>query len=219
MNKFVVLVPFNDFDDELHIGTVGVFDDGELADEFRDKILTELKSYYDSFHVNFFGYNVTKKTKKPFIVKNFKENYTEEELMDYYAIGQSTPGIIAINIATLMGYKKRKLLGALVATFGIILPSWIIIMSIASFFNEFTQNIYVQKAFSGVRVAVVVLILNAVIRMGKKAITDNIGIIICVISFCLIAFLSVSPIIIIVASGITGVIIKSISIKESSENK
>ncbi len=97
---------------------------------------------------------------------------TDEEMLDYYAIGQSTPGIIAINTSTFIGLSKGGFFGAICATLGMVTPSLIIIMSIARFFTEFQDNQYVLSAFTGIRVVVVVLILNAVIKMGKKSIKN-----------------------------------------------
>ncbi len=134
---------------------------------------------------------------------------TDEEIMDYYAIGQSTPGIIAINTATFVGYKKKGIIGGIVATLGMVSPSWIIIIAIAAFFQQFADNTIVQSAFSGIRVVVVVLIINAVIKM-KKSVTHWLALIIAVLSFIAIAFLKISPIPIILTAGILGVILNNI---------
>ena len=100
---------------------------------------------------------------------------TEEELMDYYAIGQCTPGIIAVNVATFVGKKLKGFFGAVFATLGVIFPSVVIITIIAAFINNFADLWYVQSAFSGIRVAVIVLILNTIISMWKKSIRNVFG--------------------------------------------
>ena len=134
---------------------------------------------------------------------------SDDEMLDYFAIGQSTPGIIAINTATFIGHKKKGVLGAIFATLGMVTPSWIIIIAIAAFYNEFSSNIYVEKAFAGIRVVVVALILNAVIRMGKKSIKNWYSIAIFLVAFVLVGFISVSAIYIILAAGVLGIVINS----------
>ena len=136
-----------------------------------------------------------------------KQWATDEEVIDYYAIGQSTPGIIAVNTATFIGYNQKGIIGAIVATLGIIVPSLIIIIIIAYSFMHFQDNQIVQHAFAGIRVAVSVLVLNAVVRMWKTTVKDYIGVIIFVISFLLIAFTDISPIIIIIATAAAGILL------------
>ena len=132
---------------------------------------------------------------------------TDEDIMDYYAVGQSTPGIIAINTATFIGYKKAGVLGAIVSTLGMVTPSWIIIILIAMFFERFADNDLVQSAFMGIRVVVVVLIINAVIKMGKKSIKNWISVLLALGAFLFIVLTSFSPIPVIIISGILGIII------------
>ena len=93
---------------------------------------------------------------------------TEGELMDYYAIGQCTPGIIAVNTATFIGHKNKGILGGIIATLGVVFPSLVIITIIAAFISNFAELAVVQNAFAGIRVCVCVLILNAVIKLWKK---------------------------------------------------
>ncbi len=106
---------------------------------------------------------------------NKKKWVTDEELMDYYCIGQSTPGIISVNVATFIGYKKGRTTGAVVATAGIIAPSLVIIMSLAHILNLYMDNPYVSHAFAGIRIVVVALIAEAVLGLWKKAITNKWG--------------------------------------------
>ena len=135
---------------------------------------------------------------------------TEEELMDYYAIGQCTPGVIAVNTATFIGYKRRGLLGALFATYGVVFPSWVIIMIIAAFINNFTDIAAVQNAFAGIQVCVVVLIINAIVKLAKKSIIDLPTAVIAAVVCGLSIFTSVSPAIFVVAAGIAGLLIQSL---------
>lgn len=133
---------------------------------------------------------------------------TDEEIIDYYAIGQCTPGIIAVNTATFIGYKRKGIIGGIVATLGVVFPSLVIITFIAAFFKQFQDNQIVKYAFGGVRVAVVVLVFNAVVKMWSSSVKDWIGTIIFSVSFILIAFVNISPIIVILISTLIGVIIK-----------
>lgn len=132
---------------------------------------------------------------------------TEEEIIDYYAIGQSTPGIIAVNTATFVGYKRRGIIGGIVATLGMVFPSVVIISIIANFFRQFQNYKAVQHAFGGIRVAVVALIINAISKMWGASIKDNIGILIFLASFIVMIAFKISPIIVIVASAIIGILI------------
>lgn len=143
-----------------------------------------------------------------------KRNWaTDEEILDYYAISQSTPGIIAINTATFIGYNQKGIIGAIVSTLGMVTPSIIIITSIATFFKNFQSYIVVQHALKGIRVVVAALILKAVLRMYKDAVKDWLGILLFIISFLLIVLLNITPIIVIVASAIIGILrFKSIKI-------
>ena len=97
---------------------------------------------------------------------------TEEELMDYFAIGQCTPGIIAVNTATFIGQKNRGVLGGIVATLGLVFPSLVIISLLAGVIEAFSHLEWIQHAFGGVRVCVCILILNAVMKLLKKAVIE-----------------------------------------------
>lgn len=93
---------------------------------------------------------------------------TDEEVLDYYAVGQCTPGVIAVNTATFVGYKYKKILGGIVATGAVILPSLLIITAIAAFISSFAEYPVVQHALAGIRVAVAVLVLRTVFQMLRK---------------------------------------------------
>ena len=133
---------------------------------------------------------------------------TEEELLDYYAVGQATPGIIAVNTATFIGYKNKGIIGALFATAGVVFPSLVIIMIIAGLIKNFSDIQVVQHAFSGVRIVVCVLILNAVIKLWKNSVKGKLGIIIFILSFVEVALLRISPIYIVIISAIVGLLTK-----------
>lgn len=129
---------------------------------------------------------------------------TDEELLDYYSLGQCTPGIIAINTATFIGYKINGLAGAVAATFGVVLPSVIIITLIAAVLQNFMQNIFLIHAFAGIRIVVAALILEAVVELWKKGVHGYIGIVVFVMSLGLLLMFSLSPIAVIILASATG---------------
>jgi len=133
---------------------------------------------------------------------------TEEELMDYYAIGQCTPGVIAVNTATFIGQRLRGVVGGVVATLGVVFPSLIIITLIAAFIQNFSDMAVVKNAFAGVRVCVCVLVFNAVVKLWKKSVTDKRSLMIFLLVFLLSVFTSVSPLIFVLLSGAAGVLLK-----------
>lgn len=132
---------------------------------------------------------------------------TSEELLDYYAVGQATPGIIAVNTATFVGYKVKGVFGAFFATTGVVFPSFIIIIAIATFLQNFSKYIIVQHAFAGVRISVGVLILNTIIGLLKKSIVDKTSIAIFVVTCLFGIVLNISPIYIVISACILGLII------------
>ncbi|MDU3199123.1 MAG: chromate transporter, partial [Anaerococcus hydrogenalis] len=131
---------------------------------------------------------------------------TEEEMLDYYAIGQTTPGIIAVNTSTFCGRKRKGNLGGIFASLGFITPSIIIITIIANFLKEFSHLLIIQHAFAGIRIAVSALVLNTVINMVKKTANTKVKISIFVLTFIAIGIFSISPIIIVIACGIFGIL-------------
>lgn len=137
-----------------------------------------------------------------------KKWVSNDDLLDYFAIGQCTPGVIAVNTATFVGHKTKGLLGAVSATLGVITPSIVIIACIAAFISNFQELEIVQHAFGGIRAAVVALILSAVLKVSKKSIVD----IFTVIVFLSVTLLSVltdlSPIIFVIAAAVCGMVIK-----------
>lgn len=134
---------------------------------------------------------------------------TEEEVMDYYAIGQCTPGIIAVNTSTFIGYKLKGVLGGIVATLGFVFPSLIIITIIAAFLRNFAHIAAVGHAFNGIRACVCALILDAVIKLGKKSVVDWRCLVICGIVLILSMFTPVSPAVLVVGAGVLGVLIQT----------
>ncbi len=133
---------------------------------------------------------------------------TEEELMDYYAIGQCTPGVIAVNTATFIGYKNRGILGGVVATLGVVAPSLVIIISIAAFIRNFAELEIVKNAFAGVRVCVCVLIFNAVKKLLKSSVVDKVTLVLFILVALLSVFTDLSPIILVLFAGFSGILVK-----------
>jgi len=129
-----------------------------------------------------------------------------EELMDYYAIGQCTPGVIAVNTATFIGCKKKGFIGGVFATAGMVSPSIIIIIIIASFLTNFAHIPVVQHAFAGIRVAVCVLVLKSLIKMMKSNIKGKIALALGAVSMILSAVFGTSPIVIVAAAAVIGLI-------------
>lgn len=138
---------------------------------------------------------------------------TEDELLDYYAIGQSTPGIIAVNTASFVGYFQAGIFGSIMATIGLVLPSIIIVLLIASVLNKYTDLAILQHALAGIRVAVSALVSFSVYRLSKTGIVDTFGFIWALLTFVSIAFLKISPLWIVIASLIVGNIV--LKIKEA----
>ena len=133
-----------------------------------------------------------------------KKWLTDEEILNYFAIGQCTPGIIAVNVATFCGYKRAGLSGAIVSTVGIVVPSWIIITIIAGSISRFSEIVWIQRAMKGVYVAVAALLVRAVFTFGKKIITDGVTAAIAVGAFLAMSVWNVSGILIVLAAGIIG---------------
>ena len=149
----------------------------------------------------------------PLIQKEIVENKkwsTEKEILDYYAVGQCTPGVIAVNTATFIGFKLRGVIGGIVATLGVIFPSIVIILIIASFLQNFANLAIVQSAFAGIRVAVVALIITTVVKLLKSSVKDYLGVISALATFIISAFFGLSPVYIVIAAGLIGFISKSL---------
>lgn len=133
---------------------------------------------------------------------------TMEEIMDYFAIGQCTPGIIAVNTATFIGFKKRGVLGGIFATLGVVSPSVIIITLLASLLQLIAGNQIAIHAFAGISVAVSALMVQAVFKMGKAAIKDALTLGIAIASFICSFVFDISPIIIIIVSCVVATSLK-----------
>ena len=152
----------------------------------------------------------------PILEKEVVENKgwaTEAELMDYYAVGQCIPGVIAVNTAVFVGSKVKGLFGAIAASLGVVAPSLAIIIAIAAFIQSFSELEIVQNAFAGIRVGVCVLIFTSVIKLFKKAIVDKFTFALFAIVFALALFVDISPIIFVVIAAVAGMIVHVLFLK------
>jgi chromate transporter len=127
-----------------------------------------------------------------------------EEVMDYYTIGQVTPGLIAVNTATFIGFKRGGVPGGVIATLGLIFPSLILISFVAVFLTNYAEIPLVRRAFAGIRVAVAALIADTVLKMLKGVFKDFKAPVIFVIVLGLSAVLSASPVLLVAAAGAAG---------------
>ena len=138
---------------------------------------------------------------------------SEEEVLDYFTIGQITPGVIAVNTATFIGYKKAGVLGGVVATLGVIFPSIVIISIIAAVLTNFAELPVVIHAFNGIRACVCVLILIAVYNMGKKSVVDVFTALIFIATAVLTVLKVTSPVVLVIVAGVVGVLFQLIKAK------
>lgn len=143
---------------------------------------------------------------------------TKEEIADYYAIGQCTPGIIAINTATFVGYKRKGVPGGIIATLGFVTPALIIITIIAAVLSNFAHLAVVKNAFAGIRVCVCILILNAVINLWKNSVTDAPSLLIFLAVAAVSIIFSVSPAVMVLLAGVAGIIINSLKATARMKN-
>lgn len=133
---------------------------------------------------------------------------THDELLDYFAIGQCTPGVIAVNTATFVGKKHRGFIGAFMTTAGVVLPSFVIICLLAALLNSVMDIAWVQYAMHGVKVAVGVLIINTVIKLVREKIKGLIGYVLSIAAFLLVVlpFFRVSPVFVVIGAALIGIV-------------
>lgn len=139
------------------------------------------------------------------IVDN-KKWASNDEILNYYALGQCTPGIIAVNTSTFIGYKIKGIIGAIFATFGFISPSLLIILLIANLIDSFAHLSILQHAFSGIRLAVCALIILTLIKLIKSNLNNYIKIIIAILSMISIVCFNISPVLITIIAFILGLV-------------
>ena len=132
---------------------------------------------------------------------------TSEELMDYYAVGQCTPGVIAVNTATFIGYKTAGNPGGVIATLGVVFPSFVIISVVAGILTRFADIPAVKSAFAGIRVCVCVLIFNSVLKLWKSAVKDKAALVLFLLVALLSFFFGISPIVFVVFCAVAGILL------------
>ena len=137
---------------------------------------------------------------------------TMEDLRDYFAIGQCTPGVIALNVSTFIGSKRKGIPGAIAATTGFLTIPIILILIIAAFLRGFADASIVQNAFAGIRVCVCVLIVQAVLRLWKNSVIDGLSFALYLCVFLLTALSGVLPVaipaaVLVIISGMIGIVI------------
>ena len=130
---------------------------------------------------------------------------TNEELMDYYAVGQCTPGVIAVNTATFIGRKLAGIPGGIIASLGVVFPSVVIISVIAGILTNFADIPAVKSAFAAIRVCVCVLIFNAVLKLWKSAVKDKSALVLFLLVFGLSLFFDISPVVFVVFCAAAGI--------------
>lgn len=133
-----------------------------------------------------------------------KQWVSDKEVLDIIAIAESTPGPIAVNTATFVGYKAAGILGAACATLGVVLPSFLIISVISLFFTQFKENQWVAFAFEGIRAAVVVLMVQAIAKLKAYCPNDAFNLTILAVAFVAASFLGVDTIPILITAGVMG---------------
>ena len=138
---------------------------------------------------------------------------SSEELMDYYAVGQCTPGVIAVNTATFIGYKVAGNLGGVAATLGVVFPSLVIITLIAGILTNFADIPAVKSAFSAIRVCVCVLIFNAVLKLWKSAVKDRPALVIFILVLGLSMFFNISPVVFVLFCGVAGIALTRLGLR------
>ena len=152
---------------------------------------------------------------------------TLDELRDYFAVGQCTPGVIALNVSTFIGQKRKGVAGALAAAAGFLLGPILILLLIAAFLTNFADLPEVQHAFAGIRVCVCVLILQAILRLWKKSVVDVFSFVLYAVILALNAlgtFTSLLPVkipaaVLVILAGVTGLVVSVIRNKKSAARK
>ena len=135
---------------------------------------------------------------------------TEQELLDYYAVGQCTPGIIAVNTATFIGYYQAGVLGGIFATLGMVAPSIVIITIIASVLQSFMDYPIVASALTGINAIVCALLAHTVITLGRKSLVNMISVVLFIIGLIACFVFDITPILLVIFGGIVGVVYSKI---------
>ena len=156
----------------------------------------------------------------PLIQKEVVENknwVSDDDILDIVAIAESTPGPIAINAATFIGYKTAGVRGSVVATLGVVLPSFVIILIIAALLSEFAHIRVIRYAFFGIRAGVLALVSKSLWTMYKKAPHQKASLAVMIAAFVLVAFLNVNTLLVIALGALAGLVIKNLSVAKEDK--
>lgn len=163
------------------------------------------------------GYVIIPMLQREFIEKH---KYIEEkDILDIVAVSQALPGVLSINACIMVGYRAGGVIGAICTTLGVVLPSIITLSIVTGFYLEFAANPYIAAALKGIRAGVVALMVSAVINLGRPVLKSWMTWAIFLAAFVLVFQFSVHAILIVVGSGIVGLILKMLVLKEKEENK
>ena len=143
---------------------------------------------------------------------------TEEELIDYFAIGQSTPGIIAVNVATFVGYKRLGWFGGIIGTLGVVTPSWVIIMLLAGAISSVDKYPMAQRALRGINVAVAALLTSVIVKFSRRTIKNIWNALFMLLAFVLIYFFKIQSVWIIIAALVIGCLLTLYRQKKAEKN-
>ncbi len=130
---------------------------------------------------------------------------TDDEITDYYAVGQCTPGVIAVNVSTFIGMKRRGWIGAVFSTLGVVFPSVVIIALIAALLSGFADNEYVAHALGGIRASVCALVAVTVVGLIRKSLRNIFSVAMCIGAFAVMFFFDISPVLVVVAAALLGI--------------
>ena len=182
--------------------------------------LKELLLYYWTwFKVGLFtfggGYAILPMIDKEVIQKHHWAEY--EEVMDYYAIGQSLPGFIAVNTAVFVGNKAAGVKGAIASALGVISPSIILITLIATLLTGFQDIPVINHALNGIRIGVCMLMVATIVQLWKSSIKSITGLVICVVAFVLAYIVGINVALLVILSAAAGIILKAVSEKRKTK--
>ena len=155
----------------------------------------------------------------PMLEKEVVENHgwaTSEEILNFYAISQCIPGVIAVNIATMVGCREKGVPGAAAAAAGVVTPSLFVILAIASALKSVSHLAVIRHAFAGIRVAVGVLIFTTVLKLLKSSVKDRLSAVMFLVALLVMLFFNSTPVLIVAVAALLGVLIKG---RKAGENQ
>ncbi|WP_313370994.1 chromate transporter, partial [Sedimentibacter sp.] len=138
---------------------------------------------------------------------------TDEEVIDYYALSQGLPGILAVNVAAMIGHHRKGLLGDMAASLGTVSPCILIITILTSFISNFRDIEIIQHAFAGITLGATALIFSAIVGLWKKSVIDKICLAVFALTAVIMFVFDISPVILIIISAVIGIVIKKSGLK------